>query len=197
MKQWKKVLALAGVAALCLSADSLMAQGNGGGGGGGGGGGRRGGGNFDPAQMRQRMMDRYKEVLEVTDDAEWKVLEPAIGKIMDAQQELRANNAFGRGGRGGGAGGGGSTNNTDNANGGQNNNRRQRGGFGGPPSPEVEALQAAIEAKAPADELKDKLAKVREAAKDKEAKLVAAQVDLQKLLSARQEAQAVLLGLLK
>ena len=31
-------------------------------GGGGGGGGR---GNFDPEQMRQRMMDRYKEMLEV------------------------------------------------------------------------------------------------------------------------------------
>jgi hypothetical protein len=184
MNRLNKVLAVAGcAAALCLGADKVAAQGR---------------GNFDPAQMRQRMMDRYKEALEVTDDAEWKVLEAAIGKVMDAQQELRSagGGMFGRVGRR-------SNNNADGNNtgdqagqGGQNGGRR-RGGFGGPPSPDVEALQKAIDEKASPDDIKSKLAKVREAAKAKEAKLVAAQADLQKLLSARQEANAVLMGLLK
>jgi hypothetical protein len=190
MNQLRKVLAVAGcAAALGLGANNVAAQGR---------------GNFDPAQMRQRMMDRAKETLEVTDDSEWKVLEAAIGKVMDAQQELRSagGGMFGRGGP--------RRNNNNNpdananangsgdqaAQGGQNGGRR-RGGFGGPPSPEVEALQKAIDDKASPDDIKSKLAKVRETAKAKEAKLVAAQADLQKLLSARQEASAVLLGLLK
>ena len=75
-----------------------------------------------------------------------------------------------------------------------------RGGGGGErgnPGPEAEALQKAIEAKAPADELKSKLAKLREARKVKEANLEKAQEDLRKVLSVRQEAAAVLAGLLK
>ncbi|MBI3882248.1 MAG: hypothetical protein HY301_19590, partial [Verrucomicrobia bacterium] len=35
---------------------------------------QRGGGNFDPAAMRQRMMDRMKETFEVTNDDEWKII---------------------------------------------------------------------------------------------------------------------------
>jgi hypothetical protein len=183
MNRLNKVLAVAGcAAALCLGADKVAAQGR---------------GNFDPAQMRQRMMDRYKEALEVTDDSEWKVLEAAIGKVMDAQQELRSagGGMFGRGGRRNNTADG--NNNGDQAGQGGQNGGRRRGGFGGPPSAEVEALQKAIDEKASPDDIKSKLAKVREAAKAKEAKLVAAQADLQKLLSARQEASAVLLGLLK
>jgi hypothetical protein len=188
MNRLRKVLAVAGcAAALGLGANNVAAQGR---------------GNFDPAQMRQRMMDRAKEALEVTDDAEWKVLEAAIGKVMDAQQDLRSagGGMFGRGGP--------RRNNNNNADatanangagdqaaqGGQNGGRRRGGG---PPSPEVEALQKAIDDKASPDDIKSKLAKVRETAKAKEAKLAAAQADLQKLLSARQEASAVLMGLLK
>ena len=61
----------------------------------------------------------------------------------------------------------------------------------------LEALQKAVESKAPADELKAKLAKLREARKEKEAALEKAQEDLRKVLSVRQEAAAVLAGLLK
>ena len=70
-------------------------------------------------------------------------------------------------------------------------------GPGGTPNPEVESLQKAIEAKAPADELKAKLAKVRDARKQKEANLAKAQDELRKVLSVRQEASAVLMGLLQ
>jgi hypothetical protein len=61
----------------------------------------------------------------------------------------------------------------------------------------VEDLSKAIEDKAPADEIKEKLAKLRESTAEKEAKLAAAQEDLKKLLTARQEAIAVVNGILK
>jgi len=73
----------------------------------------------------------------------------------------------------------------------------RRGGFGPEPLPEAEALQKAIESQASNDEIKAKLAKLREARKEKEAKLEKAQEDLRKVLSLRQEAAAVLAGLLK
>jgi len=208
---WKKALVLVAAVALCLTANDVMAQGRrnnnnaggggaGGGAGAGGGGGRRNGGNFDPAAARQRQMDNYKDRLEVTDDAEWKVLEAAIGKVLDAQQELRTAN-FGGGGRGGRGGRGGNTNNTgDTTNtpaGGGAGGGGGRGGFGPTMSSEMQALQMAIDNKASADEIKDRLAKVRESVKAKEAKLDGAQKELQRLLSARQEGTAVLMGLLK
>ena len=151
---------------------------------------RQGRGNFDPEQARQRMMDRYKEQLEVKDDAEWKLISERIEKVSAARREVGfggGGGGFARGGRGGPGGGG--------PGGGQA--AGGRGAFGGQPSPEAEALQKAIEAKAPADELKSKLAKLREARKVKEANLEKAQEDLRKVLSVRQEAAAVLAGLLK
>ena len=58
-------------------------------------------------------------------------------------------------------------------------------------------MQKAIDSNASKDELKAKLAKYREARKDKEAKLAKAQEDLKKVLSVKQEAAAVLMGLLQ
>ena len=55
---------------------------------------RGGRGNFDPEQMRARMMERYRESFEVKDDAEWKLIEGRITKVMDARREM---GGFGRG----------------------------------------------------------------------------------------------------
>ncbi len=151
-------------------------------------------GNFDPAQFRQRMMDRYKERLEVTSDDEWKVIQDRIEKVTQLQRDLRIGGPGGFGGRRGGPGGpGGDAAQND------NNGPRadRRGMFGGEPNPDAEALQKALDSKASSEELKGKLAKLREMQKDKEAKLAKAQDDLRKVLSVRQEATAVLLGLLK
>src|SRR5258706_11280205 len=146
MNQLKKVIALTGIAALCLSASSLMAQT---GGGGGGGGGRR---NFDPAQFRQQMLDGLKDSMEVTNDDEWKVLEAAITKVMDASQDVQSSTprGFGRGGRGRNGGGGGNGGNPGGGNGGGNANAGggAGGGHGGgrpggvPPRPQMAALSA-------------------------------------------------------
>ena len=181
----KKALITGGCAViLTLGTNTVVAQGRG------------GGGNFDPAQMKQRMMDGMKEALEITDDAEWTAIEPKVGKVFDARRDVDASRIRGfmgmaRGRRNGGGGG-----NADDNNGGQ---RRNRGGPGGPfgePSAAVTALQKAVDDKAPAAEVKAKLKIVQDEAKENQAKLVAAQEDLRAVLTPRQEAIATLRGLL-
>lgn len=160
--------------------------GQGGGPGGGGGGGGRQRGNFDPEQMRQQMMARYREQLGIKDDAEWGVIEGRINKINEARRGMmRGFGGFG-GGRGGGPGGPGGP-------GGQGG----PGGRGGQSNPEAEALQRALDGGASADDVKVKLAAYRAAQKQKEAALEKAQDDLRQVLSVKQEATAVLVGLLK
>ena len=78
------------------SGNAGQGQGRGQGGGGGGGGGRQRG-NFDPEQMRQQIMTRYREQLGIKDDAEWGVIEGRINKINEA----RRNSGRGFGGFGG------------------------------------------------------------------------------------------------
>lgn len=166
MNRLNQVIVLAGAAlALTLSTGQLAAQ---------QGGGR---GNFDPEQMRQRMMERVKEQMEVKNDDEWKVLEPLVQKVMDTRRDVQMSGMgrmFGRGGRGGDQGD-------------QGNRRR----FGPEPSAEETALEKAIDAKASKEELKSAMAKYREARKAKEAKLQVAQDDLRKVLTVRQEAIAM------
>jgi hypothetical protein len=146
-------------------------------------------GGFDPEQMRARMMERYREALEVKNDDEWKVIEPRISKVSDARRDMMSGGAFGRGSFGGRRGGPGESN--------SNGDDRRRRGFGGETNPDADALQRALEAKAPNEEIKTKLAKYRESLKQKQAALTAAQDDLRKVLSVRQEATAVMMGLLQ
>ena len=179
MKHFVKTLALAGaLVAFCATPQTSNAQNQ--------------RGNFDPEQARQRMMERLREQFEVKDDAEWKLIGERVTKVMDAQRATRS--FAGMGGFGGGRRGGGGPGGDQ---GGAGGGRGGRGGFGGEPNPDVEALQKAIEDKAPADQIKAKLTKVREDRKAADAKLESAQDELKKVLSVRQEAVAVMAGLLK
>ena len=178
------------VAALCMSARNVAAQDNnnpppGGAPGDAQGGGwrNRGGGNFDPAQFQQRMMERVRTNLGFTNDTDWSAVEPLVQKVMDAQREAR----FGGMGRMFGRNRGG--NNADQGGG-------NRPNIFGQSSPEADALQKAIDDNAPAGQIKDLLAKYKAAQKTKQAKLVAAQADLRKVLTVKQEAAATLSGLL-
>ena len=177
---WKQTLMLAGIAtALTLTTDSALAQqdrpnrqdrGN--------------RGNFDPEQMRARMMERVKEQLEIKSDDEWKIIQPRIEKVMTARRDTFAG-GLGRMLMGPPPGRGGDNNAPD---------QGRRRGFGAPANPEAEALQKAIEAKASTEEIKAKMAKLRESRKEREAKLAQAQEELRKVLNLRQEATAVLNG---
>ncbi len=172
-------------ALMSLGINQVVAQPNDAGPGGPGGG--RGRGNFDPARMQQFMLDRYKEALEVTNDDEWKAIQPRVQKVMDLRRESfsgMGRGMFGRGPRGG-----------DNADQRDRGDQR-RGGFFGTPSPEAEALQKAIDSKASKAELKAALEKYVASRKAKEAEMEKAQASLRELLTPRQEAIATLNGLL-
>jgi hypothetical protein len=185
MKMRYMLMAASIGAALCLSASKGIAQppDN-------GGGGRPDFRNMSPEERQAFVMNRAKETLEVTSDDDWNALKPLVQKVMDARRDVMAGGfggfGFGRGGRRGGDNGG--------------DQGAQRGGGGGgmfgTPSPEREALQKAIESKAPKAEIKAALAKYLESRKAKQAVLEKAQDNLRKVLSSRQEAIAVLNGYL-
>ena len=160
--------------------------------------GRTGRGNFDPAEFQKRMMDGIKDRLGFKDDAEWTAVQPLVQKVTDLRRETMTSGMgsmfrFSRRSTTGGATTGGTTNAPQ---GGDRGSDRRPSSFFGTPSPEAEALQKTIDDTAPAAQVKDALEKYRASKKDKEAKLVAAQDDLRKVLTVRQEALATLMGLL-
>ncbi len=128
-------------------------------------------------------MNRYKEQLEITDEAEWKVIQPLIQKVRDARDALSGGmgpGMFGRGPRPGG----------------DNPGDAQRQRFGPQPSPAAEALQKAIDSKASNTELKSALRNYADFRQNAQADLEKAQGDLRRVLTPRQEAIATISGLL-
>lgn len=172
--------------------------------------GRGGRGDFNPEAFRAQMEERLKTSLKVTDD-EWKVLQPLIEKVTTKQRESMGSRFGGLGslfGRGRGGPGGG-----DNAPGGtsgaapasgapapggdRGGNRGDRGGDRAG-SAESQALRTALETDSTsADDLKAKLTALREAHKKSAAELAAVRADLQKVLTVRQEAVLVSMGILE
>ena len=94
--------------------------------------------------------------------------------------------------RGGPPGGGGG----DRGGGDRGGDRGGGPGRGSSSNPEMNALQFAIRDKLPEAEIKNRLERVREMRRDNEAKLAKAQDELRAVLSVRQEAIAVMFGLL-
>jgi hypothetical protein len=138
--------------------------------------------NFDPAQFQQRMMERYRERLEVTDDAEWKAMEPLIQNVLQARVSLASGRGtFGRGRGRPNAESGAST--TPATNPLQTN-------------PAADELRKAIDTKAAKPELKAALSKYLDYRKNRQAELDKARDALRAVLTSRQEAIAVLSGLL-
>jgi hypothetical protein len=177
MNALRKVLIAGGCAALlALGTGNTLAQGR---------------GNFDPAQMKQDMLDRLRDQMEIKDDQEWQAIEPKVSKVFDARRDVMA-----MGFRGMGGGRRRNNNGGDNGGNGGDNARPRRNPFG-EPSAAMEALQKAIDDKAPTPEIKTKLAAVRAEIKDKQARLLAAQEDLRGILTPKQEAIATVNGLLQ
>lgn len=151
-----------------------------------GGGGGNGGGPGGGQNWQQRMADRLKTSLKATDD-EWAVIQPLLQKVQDLQRETRGGGGFGGGGFGRRGGGG---NNGGNAN--------------APTPPQTPtgeaaaALRTAVDSDSTSDaDIKAKLQALRDARKKAQADLDAARADLQKVLTLRQEAVLVNMGILE
>ena len=140
---------------------------------------------FDPAQMRERMMQRIKEAAQIGDE-EWKVLKPRIEKV-----QTLARDAGTRGGRRMGFGRRRRRANTENA---------EQPADAPPQSDVVKAFQALQktlenEAATPA-EIKGKMKTLREAREKAKQELVKAREAVRELVTVRQEGQLVVLGIL-
>jgi hypothetical protein len=140
-------------------------------------------GDFDPARFREMRLNFYKERLGTSDD-EWKVLVPKIEKVMTVQAESSAGfGGFGggRGGRGGGGGGGGGGD-------------RPQTALGKASADLRSALEASDTS---TEEITKRLTALREVRAKAREDLAAAQKELKEVLTGKQEAQMVVLGLLE
>ena len=133
--------------------------------------------NMDPADFQARIMANLREQFGVTNDDEWAVLVPRLTAVMELRRAMMTG---GFGFRGMAAGG-------------RNGNRAN---FQGAGNPDLDALQTAVTNNAPDAEIKARLERLREMRKQNEAKLEKAQEDLRAVLTVRQEALAVMMGLL-
>jgi hypothetical protein len=182
-------------------------------------GGDRGG--FSMEEFRKRMEERLKGALKVSDE-EWAVLQPLIEKVQTKQREAMGARFGGFGGGPGGPPGGfpgfGDRRRGPDGGGGAPDagGERRRGpdgggdrGPGGPGSPggpggdrggspESQALRTTLENEnASADEIKAKLTALRDSRKKAAAELDAARAELQKVVTVRQEAVLVAMGMLE
>lgn len=160
------------------------------------------GGQFDPAQMRQRMMDNWKEQLGADDDS-WKVIEPRLTKVMELSRQtaMGGRGMFGmRGMRGQRGQRGGQQGQQGNRPGQQGDRPRFPGQEDREPT-EVEKAQEALSTtleneSASADTIKQQLTALRAARLKAQQDLAAAQQGLREILTVRQEAVLVLSGML-
>ena len=139
----------------------------------------------DPEQMQkmmiERQMTRIKETLQPSAE-EWKTLEPKVTKVVTLSRQTGGMGMFGMG-----------------------MSSRRAGGMGGTETPRdqtpvgkvTDELRKVLENKeAKSEEIKTKLTALRDAREKAKQELAKAQQELRKGLTARQEAQLVLMGLL-
>jgi hypothetical protein len=218
MLRRKVVLGLAVcIVAMLLVSQSFSAAGGAGGRGGRGGvqgaqGGQRPGGgqgqDRDPEQMRARMQEmmdqRMKEQLGITGDDEWKVFQPRLQKVQDLSRQVNAGGPMamfgGRGGRGGRGGFGGPGGRGP---GGEQPQDRGSGARPGATDRELSAVEKAAQVlqdlatESPkADDIKAKLTAYRTAKETAKKDLAKAQQDLKQIVTVKQEATLVLMGML-
>jgi hypothetical protein len=132
--------------------------------------------NADDAQARS--LARLREHLEVTDDAEWSVIAERINRLSEARASLgtaapgpRGSPAFSEKGK-------------------------RSKGSGNSAHPEQDALRSALRDNLPDAEIRTRLARAHDVFQQNEARLAKAQADLRAVLTVRQEAVAVMYGLL-
>ena len=153
-----------------------------------------GGPQFDPAQMRQMMEQRMREMLGATAE-EWKVLGPRVMKVQELSRQTAGGPGmmFGPMGRRGTGGPG---------MGGPGGDRPGGRGMGmNRELTEVEKIQEELQTllentTAAPEQIKQQVTKLRAAREKAKQDLAKAQQDLRQVLTVRQEAQLVLMGML-
>ena len=170
----------------------------------------------DPQLMQEQLLRSYlqslRETLQVTDDAEWSVIEPCITKVLRGRADTlidssglgrvtTALDGFGGGGFGGGRGGGGRGFGGGRGYGGGGFGGGGLGGtlrsmFGAEPMPEQTALQKSIDDLAPKAEVRAALNKYLDARKRRDAQTKKDEEALRQLLTVRQESILALMGIL-
>ena len=144
-------------------------------------------GRRDPEQMRQMYLQRVKDALAATDE-EWKVLSPKIENIQGLSRQLRM-------GGGGGRMGMGATGTAPATTPAPARPATQRELTGVEKA--VQNVRTTLDNKeATADQIKSALKALREAREKVKEELAKAQGEVRELVTARQEAELVLLGLL-
>jgi uncharacterized protein (DUF169 family) len=141
---------------------------------------RRGGRRFDPERMRQRMMERLREQLGAS-EKDWTVLGPRVEKVMELSRQTRAGAMrFMFRGRGGRRGVG-----------------EEEGRDLSPVRQAALDLHEAVEEEeTSAAEIKQKLTTLREARERVKADLEKAREELREVVTLKQEAQLMLMGML-
>jgi len=148
--------------------------------------GRGQGGQFDAAAMRRMISERMRNILGASEE-EWTILGPRVEKVQNLMREVRGSRMaamFRRSGPGGRGG--------------------QPGGTPAQPAAEVSPVQKAtdeLEATladeaAGSDVIRQKLTALRAAREKAQQQLDAARKELREVVTLRQEAQLVLMGLL-
>jgi hypothetical protein len=130
------------------------------------------------AEGESRTLTRLREYLEVTDDAEWAVIAERIQAVVESRTAL-------------GVGVPGFKGPAPIAEKGKRSPRTS-----GPGRAEQEALRSAVRDRLPDAELKVRLARAHEVFEQNQARMNKAHAELRAVLSVRQEAVAVLAGLL-
>jgi len=134
----------------------------------------------DPALVHPKRMERIRQQLEIKGADEWKIVEARVARVMEAERGMSLTGSLKK----------------------RLAKRELPPGYSKKSKHTVEAggldsLQEAIDSSASATDLKTTLEKYHQARKERMAKLERAQDDLRKVLTIRQEIQAILLGLLE
>ncbi len=145
------------------------------------------GGQFDPDQMRQRNLEAIQAALGATDE-EWKVLEPRVEKVQTLSREAESRIGMGMLGMFGDRGG-----------------RRGETAAEASRTQELSGVQKALQdlrdvldkEDAKPEDIKAKLTQLRDAREKAKQELHKARQGLRELLTLRQEAQLVVMGLLE
>lgn len=160
-----------------------------------------GGVQMDQEEMQQMMAQRYKELLEMSDE-EWAVIGPYVLKVATLSRTTQSRGTGMRmmmGGRGNMPQGAQAQDQAqDQASNQDQQDQRNRGNMRGTQDENLQTLQTLLEdEKATSGEIKAKLSALRKARETSKQELVAAQKELRELLTLRQEAMLVVMGLLE